>query len=137
MKIVEIGVGGCDNLGPVIIKAQFLQLVGEGSDILLSKAIGMVAGIHSVLLRGQTEGVIAHGMQNIEALHTLHAGHDVGSGIAFGMTCVQTNTGRIREHIQNVVLRLGEIPHIGSEGVVFLPIFMPLLFNGGKIVIHW
>ena len=76
-------------------------------------------------------------MQNVEALHALHAGHDVRSGIAFGMAGVQADTGGIREHIQNVVLGLGEIPHISSEGVVFLPIFMPLLFNGGIIVIHW
>ena len=93
--LVELRIGSSQHLGPVVVKAQFLQLAGECINVLLGKAVGVVAGIHSVLLCGQAEGVIAHGVQNIEALHTLHTGHDVGSGIAFGVTCVQTHTARV------------------------------------------
>ena len=33
--LIEIGVGGGNALGPVVVKAQFLQLTGEGFDVLL------------------------------------------------------------------------------------------------------
>ena len=31
----------------------------------------------------------------------------------------------------------GKIPQIGLEGLVFLPILVPFLLNGGKIVFHF
>jgi hypothetical protein len=52
------------------------------------------------------------------------------------MTGVQTHTGGVREHIQHIILGLGEIPHIRPEGLVVLPIFMPFGFNGRMFVIH-
>ena len=104
--------------------------------ILLGEAVGMVAGIHGVLLSGQTEGVVAHGVQHIEALHALHAGHDIGSGITLRMACVQTHAGGVREHIQNIILRLGKIPNIRMEGIVFFPIFLPFFLNGTVLIIH-
>ena len=132
--LVELGIGCGDHLGPVVVKAQLLQLLGEGFDVLLGKAVGMVAGIHGVLLGRQTKAVIAHGMQHVVALHALHAAHDIGGGIALGMACVQAYAGGIGEHIQDIVLGLGEIPHIGGEGVVLLPVLLPFLFNTGVAV---
>ena len=134
--LVEGRVGGGNHLGPVVVKAQFLQLGGEGLDVLLGKAVGMVAGAHRVLLRRQAEGIIAHGVQHIVALHPLHAGHDVRCRVAFRVTGVEAHTRGVRKHIQHIVFRLGKIPYIRIECVVFLPIFVPLCFNGSKIVIH-
>ena len=134
--LVEGRVGGGDHFRPVIVKAQLLELLGEGLDILLGEAVGVVAGIHSVLLGRQTEGVIAHGVQHVVALHPLHAGHDVGGRVALGMARVQAHAGRIREHIQHIILRSAEIPHVRVEGVVFLPVFLPLGFNACVIVVH-
>ena len=52
------------------------------------------------------------------------------------MARVQTHAGRVREHIQHIILGLGEIPDIRVEGVVFLPILVPFSFNSSKIVVH-
>ena len=96
----------------------------------------MVTGGNGVLLGGQTEGVIAHGVQHVVALHPLHPGHDVRSRVTLGMARVQTHAGRVREHIQHIILGLGEIPDIRVEGVVFLPVLVPFSFNSSKIVVH-
>ena len=52
------------------------------------------------------------------------------------MTCVKANTGRVREHVQYIVLGLGEIPDIGLEGFMLFPVFLPLLFNIFRLVSH-
>jgi hypothetical protein len=49
---------------------------------------------------------------------------------------VKAHTGGIREHIQNIVLGLGEVPHIGVESLILFPVFLPFGFNVGKLVIH-
>ena len=134
--LVEAGVGGGNHFRPVVVEAQLPQLLGEGLDVLLGEAVGMVTGGNGVLLGGQAEGVIAHGVQHVVALHPLHPGHDIGSRIALGMACVQTHAGRVREHIQHIILGLGEIPDVRVEGVVFLPVLVPFSFNSSKIVVH-
>ena len=95
-----------------------------------------MAGIHGVLLRRQAEGVITHGVQNVVALHPLHAGDDIRRRVALGMTRVQADAGGIREHIQHIVFGLGEIPHVGVEGIMLLPVLVPLGLNFCVIVIH-
>ena len=134
--LIEGGVGGGDHLGPVVVKAQLPELLGEGFDVLLGEAVGMVAGVHGILLGGQAEGIVAHGVQHIVALHPLHAGHDVRCGVALGMARMQAHAGGVGEHIQHIILGLGEIPHIGMEGIVLFPVFMPLFFYSREIVIH-
>ena len=96
----------------------------------------MVSGVHGVLLGRQAEGVIAHGVQHIVALHTLHAGHDIGGGVTLGMAGMEANAGGVREHIQDIVLGLGKIPYVSVEGLVFFPVFLPFGFNGGMFV-NW
>ena len=96
----------------------------------------MMAGVHGILLSRQAEGIVAHGMEHIVALHPLHTGHDVRCGVALGMARVQTHAGGVREHIQHIILGLGEIPDIGMEGIVLFPVFVPLFFYSREIVIH-
>ena len=134
--LIEGRVGRGDHLRPVVIEAKLLQLSGEGLNVLLGKSVGMMTGIHGVLLRRQAEGVIAHGVQHVVALHPLHAGDDIRRRVALGMTRVQADAGGIREHIQHIVFGLGEIPHVGVEGIMLLPVLVPLGLNFCVIVIH-
>jgi hypothetical protein len=50
------------------------------------------------------------------------------------MAGMEADAGGVREHVQNIVLGLGEIPDIGVEGLVFLPEFLPFLFNGRMFI---
>ena len=50
------------------------------------------------VLRGQTEGVPAHGMQHVEALHLGVAGHHVAIGVVARMPHVHVARG-VWEHL--------------------------------------
>ena len=87
------------------------------------------------VLRRQTEGVKADGVEHVVALHALFARDDVHRGEGAGMTDVQTGSGGIRELDQTVKLRL-TAARDGGVGLGLFPIRLPFLFNGFKIVLH-
>ena len=97
-------IAGRDLLFPVIGKADVLQLVGEECDILLGESFRMVSGVDRILLRRKTEGVKSHRMQDVVAFHPLFTGNDIRCRIAFRMADMQALSGRIREHIENIIL---------------------------------
>ena len=68
-------------------------------------------------------------MQYVETLHPLVAADNIGCRIALRMTRMKTYTGRIREHIQSIELRLGKIIDIRLECLVVFPEFLPFLFD--------
>src|SRR4029077_19619123 len=61
----------------------------------------MLAAFDRVLLRGQTERVPTHRMQDIEAAHPFVARNDVRCGITFGMSNVQPRPAGIRKHVED------------------------------------
>ena len=132
--LVELRIAGGDHLVPVIVEPQLLQLAAEGFDVLLGKAFRMVAGGHGVLFRGQAEGVVPHGMEDVIALHALHAADDVRGGVAFRMAGVQADAARIGEHVQGVELGPGKVPDVRREGLVLLPVFLPFRLNGLRVI---
>ncbi len=77
------------------------------------------------VLGGQTEGVKAHGVEDIIALHALETGMDIGGSHGVPVPDVQV-PGGIGEHGQGVPLRLGIVP-IHPVQVVFSPPPLPLL----------
>ncbi|MPM97682.1 hypothetical protein SDC9_144859 [bioreactor metagenome] len=102
-------------------------------DVLLGGDFRMGSGFDRVLFGGQPEGVPAHRMKHVEALHALVAADDVGRGVAFGMTHVKAGTGRIREHIQRVIFGfVGEVD--GPERFFHRPARLPFGLDGLKIV---
>ena len=103
---IELRIAGGDHLVPVVVKAKLLQLMAEGLDVFLRKAFRMVSGGNGILFRRQAEAVISHGMEDVVALHPLHAADDIRGGIAFRMAGVQADAAGIREHIQRVELGL-------------------------------
>ena len=65
----------------------------------------MLAGLDGVLLGGQTKGVPAHRMEHIVAERAFIAGEDIGGGVAFRVSNVQTRAGRVGEHVEDVEFR--------------------------------
>ena len=72
-------------------------------------------------------------MEDIESVHAFETAVDIGGGIPFGMADVETRAARIGEHIQHIEFFLCAV-FFGFEGLVFTPVFLPFLFDGGKIV---
>ncbi|KAG0505628.1 MAG: hypothetical protein Udaeo_10130 [Candidatus Udaeobacter sp.] len=87
---------------PIVGKTDPLQLALELRHVFTGGDRRMLTGFDRVLLRGQTEGVPAHRVQNVEAAQPLIARNDVGRGVAFRMTNVQPRPAGIRKHIEHV-----------------------------------
>ena len=69
----------------------------------------MLPGFDGVLLCWQTEGIPAHWMQHAETARSFVTREDVGGGITFRMSYVQTGAARIRKHVENVKFRFRRI----------------------------
>src|ERR1700730_5680738 len=69
----------------------------------------MLPGLNGILLGRQTKRVPTHRMQNVEAADSLIARDNVGGGLPFRMSDVQSGAARIWEHIEHVELGLGRI----------------------------
>ena len=69
----------------------------------------MLTGFDRVLLCGQTKGVPAHGMQDVETAQAFIARYDVSRRVAFRMTNVQPRPARVRKHIEHVEFWLRRI----------------------------
>ena len=71
---------------------------------------GCWPGLHRVLLGGQAEGVVAHRVQHVVAVHPLVAGEHVGADVAERVADVQARAARVREHVEHVELgRSGDL----------------------------
>ncbi len=75
------------------------QLAPEVDDVGLGAGARVGAGLHRVLLSGQTEGVETQRVQYITADHPEVAGVHIGGDVAQRMADVQPLTRRIREHV--------------------------------------
>mmetsp|Transcript_62744 Transcript_62744/g.147893 ORF Transcript_62744/g.147893 Transcript_62744/m.147893 type:complete len:243 (-) Transcript_62744:161-889(-) len=115
---------------PVVAEAKCLELFAETVDVLLGGDARVCACLDGVLLSRQAESVPSHGMHDIEAVHALEAREDVSGSVAFRVAHVQASAGGVREHVQNIILRLGHV-HIvrRTESLVVLPLLLPFLFN--------
>ena len=131
---VVLGVGRVDLAVPVVGEAERADLLAEAVDVLLRRDRGVRARLDGVLLGGEAEGVPSHRMEHVEALHALVAAEDVGRRVALGVADVQARARRVREHVQTVELRLA-VPRLGPERLVLEPVFLPLLLDGGEIVV--
>ncbi len=85
------------------------------------------------VLRGQTEGVEANGVEDVEPLHPLVARQRVGWGLHIPVSNVQV-AGRIWPHGEEVVAwrcGIGEICGVEAER---LPVRLPARLNLARIV---
>src|SRR4030065_2666012 len=92
--------------------------------------------LYGILFCRQSESIPSHGMEHIISFHPLITAVNIGSCISLRMTNMQASTGGIRVHIEYVAfLRIGQV-FMSFESLVFLPVFLPLFLDIGKIVIH-
>jgi len=103
-------------------------LATEVVDVVAGRLPWVLAGLDGVLLGGQAEGVPAHRVQHRVPLQTTIPSHDIRGGVALHMSDVQAGPGGIGEHVQDVVGRVG-ILGVDLEGLVLLPVVLPLLFD--------
>ena len=134
---VVFGVGGVDLAVPIIGEAEHPDLLAESVDVLLRRDGRMRSRLHGILLRRQPKCIPSHRVQHVEALHSLVTAEDIRSRVAFGMTDMEPRPGRIREHIQTVELRFLRVPGVALERLVFKPIRLPFLLDGGKVIVHF
>ena len=131
--LVVAGVGGVDDPVPVEGVAQHLQLLGEVGDVVVGHLGGVDVVLDGVVLGGQAEGVVAHGEQDVVAVHPALPGHHVHGGVGPGVAHVQALAGGIGELYQSVVLGLG----VAGNGMVaagLCPAVLPFAFDAVKLV---
>ncbi len=124
---------------PVVAEADHLQLTAEGLDVGPGGGRGVLAGLDRVLLRRQAEGVVAHGVEHVEALHPLAPRDDVRPDVAHRMPHVEAGPGGVGEHVEAVELRLlgveaGLSGSRGVEGALGGPVGLPALFDLSGVV---
>src|SRR5262245_46871266 len=95
----------------------------------------MLAGLDRVLLGRQAERVPAHRVQHVVAAHAPGPRHDVGGGVPLGMTDVQTDAGRVGEHVEDVALGPAATAR-GAESPVLVPVALPAGLDLEVVVGH-
>ena len=78
---VVAGVGGVHHTVPIEGIAQHVQLLGKVLNIVVGHFGRMDVVFDRIILRRQTERIVADGEQNIVTIHPLLAGHHIHGGI--------------------------------------------------------
>ena len=89
--------------------------------------------VDRVLLGGQPERIPAHRVEHVEVAHAPVARHDIGRSVPLRMAHVQARTRRVREHVEHILLLLALAP-LRREGVVLVPVVLPLAFDARVVV---
>src|SRR5262249_39466476 len=111
------------------------ELTLERRDVVRRRPGGMLPGLDRVLLGRQAERVPAHRVQHVVAAHAPGARHDIGGGIPLGMTDVQTDAGRVGEHVEDVALGPAALA-CGAERPVLVPVALPAGLDLEVVVGH-
>ena len=123
-------IGRVDLSFPIVGKTNALQLRFEFRHVFARGDRRVLSRFDRILLSGKSERIPAHRMQHVKPAHPLVARDDVGRGVTFRMSDVQTRAARIWKHIEDVELRLCriEIRIAGvrrMEAAVFFPDRLP------------
>ena len=120
---------------PVVAEADPIQLRPEIFDIVFGGYGRWDAVLDGVLLSRQPKGIIAHGMQNIEALQALEPAVDVAGDVAERMTDVQACSAGIGKHIKHIAFGTPRI--VGHPiGPLDIPSFLPFPLDIPELIFH-
>ena len=133
--LVVARVGRVHHAIPVEAVAEHLELAGEVLDVLRRNDGGVNVVLDGKVLRRQAEGVKAHGVEDVVALHALFAADDVHRRERARVADVQARGGGVREFDQAVELG-ALVPRHGGVGLFLLPLVLPFFLNGCEIVLH-
>ncbi len=132
---VEIGIACAYLTLPVETEADFVELVAVACDVLRRSHLGVLSGLDGILLGGQAESVVAHGMEYVEAVEALVAGEYVGGDVAQRVSDMQTGSRGIREHVENIIF--GFVAALGRGiDTAFFPLLLPAAFDFLMLVFH-
>ena len=97
-------IAGGDLAAPVQRQAHALELAAHGVDILIGGCLGMDPALQRGVLRRHAEAVPSHRVQDIVALGPSVARDHISHGVIAHMAYMDAS-GRIWEHLQNIVFR--------------------------------
>ena len=128
-------VAGAHLARPVVAESNAVELCPEVPDVILRGYGRGNAMFDGILLGRQSEGVIAHRMQHIEALQALVAAVDITGYVSQGMADMQARTAGIGEHVEHVALGT---PRVVGHAIrtLILPSFLPFSLNIPELVFH-
>ena len=111
---------------PVIGKAEGLLLARHVFNIAERPICRRRAVFDSRVFSRHAESVVAHGMQDVVAVHAAVAGDDVANRVVADMPHMEV-ARRVRKHFQNIIRRLAVV--VGATVcLVFQPFMLPFLF---------
>ena len=128
---VVVRLAGGDLAAPVDREAQPFQLLLHAFDVVAGPAAGVDALFHRGIFRGHPEGVPAHRVEHLEALHPADAGDHVAHRVVAHVADVDA-AGGIREHLQHIRAGLGAAI-IGGETLRGVPRRLPARVGGGGV----
>ena len=120
---------------PIVGKTNAIELLAITSDVGLRSDFRVLPCLNGVLLGGQSEAVVSHGVQHVEALIAFVASNDIACYIAQRMPHVQARPTRVGKHVEHVVLRRVGLFRYGVC-FVFLPALLPFALYIREIVVH-
>jgi hypothetical protein len=125
-------IAGSDLARPVVGEAQALQLAAHVVDVLARPRPGRHAILHGRVLGRQAEGVPAHRLEHVIALHALEARDHVADGVVAHMAHVEPPAG-VGKHRQAIELGARRVlgHAVAARG---LPFGMGSPFNGMRVV---
>ena len=97
-------------------------------DVVVSPLVGVPVILNRSVFGRQTKGIPTHGMQDVKAAHPLKASQRVTNRIVSNVADVQ-GAARVRQHLQDVVFRLGAVGLGGEYGGVGGPAGGPFRFD--------
>ena len=136
---VEVGVRGGHDATAVVAQAETPELAFHVGDVGLGGHARVLAGLHGVLLGGQTERVVAQGVENVGAEHPVIAREHVGGDVAQRVADMQARARGVGEHVLHEQLVGGQLGAIGGrertdrvgrlEGAALSPFGLPPGFD--------
>ncbi len=131
---IVVGQAGGQLLRPIVGEAEALHLHLHGADVVQGPVAGRRLVLDGGVFGGQAEGVPAHGMEHVVALHPHVAGEGVADGVVADVSHVES-AGGIGQHLEDVVLLARGGGWLGGiEREVGGPAVGPLLFDGLGVV---
>src|SRR5439155_493587 len=131
--LVVAGIARRQLARPVVREAELLELALEDGDVARGDDAGVYAVALGAPLGGKPEAVPAHDAEHVEAHHALRARDDVGGRVTPRVSDMQPVTGRVREHVEHVVLGPGAVGG-RRERVLALPVLLPLAVERRVVV---
>ncbi len=128
VSLVVFGLASGDFAIPIVGEAHAAVLALHLFDVGAGPFAGLAVVFDGGVFSGETEGVPAHGVEDVEAAHPLIAGEGVTDGVVTDVPDVE-RSGGVGEHFEDVELGLGGVLLGGEEFGVFGPAGAPLGFN--------